>query len=633
LINTVKELESKLKNLHKRKVESKEHVDLLVDLAWEMGLTDEKRAKELTKQARNIVRKLKYRRGKAYCLRNESYFNLISSNLEKALKEIGRASTIFKELNDEWGEATALDIHALIFWRLGNFDKALVFAFDGLQLNKKIENARGQAWALHNIAAIYFGVGDHSKAIEFYHKAKDIFKKIKYKIGQSQILAGLGAVYKSLEELPKALQCYKDSLEISQQFKIQIGISRAYNEMGSIFQQMGKINRARMYYRRSLNLYEHHDYKEQKAYTLYNLSTLCRFEGNIPNALKLLHEALALIKHAKAKPTGMIIHKELSEIYQSTGDHNRALKHFQAFHKLREKVFNEESNITVKNLQIRSEVEVAEKEAEIHRLKYIELARMQSQLVQSEKMALLGKLVAGLAHEVNTPVGVIKSNINVAQRALKQMITELKKSGIMDNKDYSQPVERALNILETNQKITLDAGDKIASLIDNLKDFAKLDEAEVQFVDINELIQTTLQLFSPEPTMSIEIMKELNPLPGIKCKPTELNQVFMTILINAAEAITDKGIIKVITYADGDNIHVKISDSGRGIPADRLKDIFEIGFSSKEAKVKFHVGLANSYNIIQQHGGQITASSELGKGSEFWIKLPVNNSPVEVKKG
>lgn len=632
MINIIEKLESELKDLPKRKIGSKEHVDLLVDLAWEIGLTDEKRAKDLTKQARYIVKKLKYRKGKAYYLRNTSYFNLISSNLEKALKEIRQASDLFQELNDERGEATALDIHALIFWRLGSFDKALAFAFDGLQLNRKIEDARGEAWALHNIAAIYFEVGDHSKSIEYYHNAQKIFEDIQYQSGQSQILAGLGSVYKNQGEFKKALHCYKDSLKISQQYKIQIGISRAYNEMGSIFQQMGKINRARTYYRRSLNLYEHYDYKEQKAFTLYNLSTLCRLEGNIPNALKLLHEALELIKHAKAKPTGMIIHNGLSEIYQSTGDHNKALKHFQAFHKLRENVFNEQSNTMVKNLQIRSEVEVAEKEAEIHRLKYTELAKMQSHLVQSGKMALLGKLVAGLAHEVNTPVGVIKSNMDVAHRALQQMSIELKKSGIIDNKNSSQPVERALDILETNQKTTLDAGNKIASLIDNLKDFAKLEEAEVQLVDVNELVQTTLNLFNPDPTRAIEVKKELNPLPRIKCKPTELNQVFMTILINAAEAITDKGAIRVTTYADGENIHVKITDTGRGIAADHLENIFEIGFSAKDAKVKFHVGLANSFNIILQHGGQISVASELGKGSEFWIKLPLKYSAIEVKK-
>ena len=120
MTSIVNRLELKLKDLPKKKTGSIEHVDLLVDLAWEIGLTSEKRARELTKQARNIATHLKYKKGRAYYLRNDSYFNLISSNLEKALKEIQQALDLFRKLGDERGEATAFDIHALIFWRLGS---------------------------------------------------------------------------------------------------------------------------------------------------------------------------------------------------------------------------------------------------------------------------------------------------------------------------------------------------------------------------------------------------------------------------------------------------------------------------------------------------------------------------------
>jgi signal transduction histidine kinase len=139
-------------------------------------------------------------------------------------------------------------------------------------------------------------------------------------------------------------------------------------------------------------------------------------------------------------------------------------------------------------------------------------------------------------------------------------------------------------------------------------------------------------VFKPKPDLSIKIIQDLHPVPIIKCKPTELNQVFMTILVNASEAISEKGEITITTFADNQYIHVKISDSGKGIAEDHLKKIFEIGFSTKDAKVKFHVGLANSYNIIQQHGGDIHATSELGKGSEFWIKLPLGIRNISLQE-
>ena len=124
------------------------------------------------------------------------------------------------------------------------------------------------------------------------------------------------------------------------------------------------------------------------TYFIRRNGAACRLEKNFLNALKLLHEALDLVKHTRAKPTVMMIHRELSEIYQSNQDHQNALKHFRAFYKLREAVFNEESNTTVKNLQIRSEVEVAEKEAEIHRLKYDELAKsLESEMRNWERLS------------------------------------------------------------------------------------------------------------------------------------------------------------------------------------------------------------------------------------------------------
>ena len=247
-----------------------------------------------------------------------------------------------------------------------------------------------------------------------------------------------------------------------------------------------------------------------------------------------------------------------------------------------------------KNIQTVKELKTALKE----------LKETQLQLINSEKMASLGQLVAGVAHEINTPVASIKSNNGILAKLIPQI----------------QDKEIADLMQEINQ-IDSEAIQRISNIIVSLKKFVRLDEAELQEADINKELDLTLELIRHETKNRIEIVKNYGTLPLIKCYPNMLNQVFTNILVNACQAIEGKGKITITTSYEAETMTVSIKDTGKGIPEDEISKIFTAGFTTKGVGVGTGLGLAISAKIIEKHNGKIIVNSEVGKGSEFVITI------------
>lgn len=233
-----------------------------------------------------------------------------------------------------------------------------------------------------------------------------------------------------------------------------------------------------------------------------------------------------------------------------------------------------------------------------------ELKETQIQLINSEKMASLGQLVAGVAHEINTPVASIKSNNAIIRKIIPKL----------DNNELS-------DTLEEINKLDAEAISRINNIVISLKKFVRLDEAELQEADINSEIDLTLDLIRHETKNRIQIIKNYGNLPPVKCYPNMLNQVFTNILINACQAIEGTGTIDITTFAQEEGITIKIKDSGAGIPKDQIDKIFTAGFTTKGVGVGTGLGLAICAKIIEKHEGKIIVNSEVGKGTCFTITI------------
>ena len=181
----------------------------------------------------------------------------------------------------------------------------------------------------------------------------------------------------------------------------------------------------------------------------------------------------------------------------------------------------------------------------------------------------------------------------------------------------------AFKALQENAKVITSGGSRIAKIVQSLRSFTRLDEAELRKTGIQEGIESTLTLLQGKLKDRITVIEKHGDIPEIHCFPGQLNQVFMSLLQNAADAIEGQGTIRITTLRRDDVICVQISDSGRGIPPEKLKTIFNFNFSQTGSRVKMGSGLVTAYNIIQKHQGDIKVDSELGTGSCFTITLPI----------
>ncbi len=273
-----------------------------------------------------------------------------------------------------------------------------------------------------------------------------------------------------------------------------------------------------------------------------------------------------------------------------------------------------------------------------------QLKQAQSQLLQSEKMAAIGQLAAGVAHEINNPVGFISSNLNTMSgyhRDMERLLAsyaalEAAAAGvgqvaplIEEIKALRKEIELPFIIEDCASTIreSQEGVERIKDIVAALKDFSRLDQAEVTSADINAGLESTLKIVWNELKYKTTVTKDFSPLPMLRCYPRQLNQVFMNILVNAAQAIEGRGEINIATRAcDGPDpaIEVRISDTGRGVAPENLRRIFEPFFTTKPVGKGTGLGLHIAYDIIQKHGGRIDVASEVGRGSVFTITLPLS---------
>ena len=273
-----------------------------------------------------------------------------------------------------------------------------------------------------------------------------------------------------------------------------------------------------------------------------------------------------------------------------------------------------------------------------------EVQAAQLRLHQAEKLAALGQLSAGVAHEINNPSGFVASNIGVLDEYLQSLFSLMQAyeadpqapsaaavqahiEAVKQAIDYEFIVEDAPELIRQ----TKDGIDRVRRIVQDLKEFSRADQSlEWTVTSLHAGIDSTLNIVNNEVKYKADVVREYGDLPDIECRPSELNQVFMNLIVNAAHSIrADRGVITVRSGVEGDQVWVEVQDNGCGIPEAHLSRIFDPFFTTKDVGVGTGLGLSVSHGTVAKHGGHIGVRSVVGEGSTFRVTLPIRQSPAE----
>lgn len=265
-----------------------------------------------------------------------------------------------------------------------------------------------------------------------------------------------------------------------------------------------------------------------------------------------------------------------------------------------------------------------------------ELRSAQQQLIQSEKMASLGQLTAGIAHEINNPINFVSANIKPLKEDLADILECIHayENTVKENKledvfagvqQYKAKLDIHVSMKEVNDLLRgiEEGASRTSEIVKGLRNFSRLDQNDLKKADLNEGIESTLMLLHSIYKDRVEIVKVFGKIPEVECFPGQINQVFMNILSNAIQAIPESGTIFIKTWQHGDSVKTSMRDTGSGMPEATRKKIFDPFFTTKDVGKGTGLGLSISYGIIEKHKGKIEVNSEVGEGTEFIITLPI----------
>ncbi|HYI95015.1 MAG TPA: ATP-binding protein, partial [Bryobacteraceae bacterium] len=370
----------------------------------------------------------------------------------------------------------------------------------------------------------------------------------------------------------------------------RVSTARAHNDVGEAFEALGDDEQALRFHTEALQIRREDKYRRSEAASLIALGRIAARANENARAIELLESALRISEELGLKPRIAQSHHALADVYQSTGQLAPALQHVLAWEKAKSELAVDEASLRYRALALESQLETVQRHAEL------------------ERLVSLGSLVAAIVHEINSPLGAIQSSANVVVRAIEKL--------------SSDSNAKLVDAAKSNAAVITQGAKRIAELVTRLKVFAGVDQARYAKIDIISAIEDCIALLRPEAEDRVTMEVEHDCEPTIYAYASELHQLFLNLIRNGIQAIEGAGTVKVRVHCEDGWFRIEFTDSGRGIPAHLLPNLFTPSFTSGTGRVRASLSLFTSMAVAKKHRGDIEVETEVGKGSTFTVLLP-----------
>ena len=668
-----------------------------------------------------IQEEIKDKKETADCYSNIGMTYEKQGKYEEAIKFQSTALGLRKEIGDQQGIAASLNFIGMVYRRQGDYAAAMQNYLPALKIEEETGDRPGKAYSLHHIGIIDILQGNYSEAMKNLSAALKIFEAIKNKSGIADSYGNIGWCYNEQGKYEESLINTHAALELFKELGDRQNMALYYNNIGFIYKQQGNYPDAMKNLLIAVKISQEIGDETNTAETYESIGETYFEMGNYAASITWLNKGLKAATEISEKRIVQECYAALAKVYEKLKDSKKAYQYYQLYIITRDSLNNEEKAKKQTRLEMNYEFEKTEAAAKARRDKkdavavaelqkqkvqkysFIggallllvltlvlynryrlkqrsnkqleeknevitraldDLKKTQTQLVQSEKMASVGQLTAGIAHEINNPINFVSANIGPLRRDVDEIMKLLEQYALLDKNNFNQRFD---TILKYREQIDLnytvkeiksllngieEGSSRTAAIVKGLRNFSRLDEDEKKKADINEGIESTLVLLQNKLQQhKIEVVKSFGLIPEIDCFPGQLNQVFLNLLTNSIDAIREEGKIFVTTsYVrdtelgsasarsgeirsrsiagrdDNGSIIISIRDTGKGMSDDVKKKLFDPFFTTKEIGKGTGLGLSISYGIIEKHNGKIEVNSGAGKGTELTIMLPTVNN-------
>jgi signal transduction histidine kinase len=593
------------------------------------------------------------------------YYGIITrgkGDYAASLDHLYKSLELREKENYEEGVSHSLYHLGVTYRYMGNLEQALDLFLKDLSYSKKIGNWVGESYTLNNIGSIYFELGDYPNALEYFQRSLAMRKESGDKWGEAGCLDNIGLIYFQMCDYEKALEYCSEGLSISQKVEDKKGQGNCLFHLGKIYEQLQDYDKTVNYCQKSLEIRRQTSDKKGEAEILLFLAELSLLENYYEkyslNPYDLLNIALKSGEEIKSLDLLSKVHIGFYKISKHFKHYQQALEHLEKNMALQKEIHSAVVQQKILSMEIDHQLENSKKETEIYRLRNIELAGLyeettrqkeeieaqkrkveaafielkatQAQLIQREKMASLGELTAGIAHEIQNPLNFVNNFSEVN----KELIEELKSQ---KSKLESDELDELLNDIADNEEKINHHGKRADAIVKGMLQHSGASSGQKEPADINALADEYLRLSyhgfrAKDKSFNAGIRTDFNESIGkVNVVPQDIGRVLLNLYNNSFYAMNEKikqhphdyqPSISVTTEKLNNSIKITVKDNGSGIPQNVVDKIFQPFFTTKPTGQGTGLGLSLSYDIIKAHGGEIKIETMESQGSEFIIHLP-----------